>query len=425
MNAFPNVFELPDPDPESRQEAQLARQRNQPKESPVLDRLLEDFVSGREPQTTQWIRLASMVASQSFSCDVVIRVLRPNEKVASGTLPIDKLGVSIARKVGAKYAPARLKRLDLRMEDATVEVNGTEGPRERFSFEKSFLPASARVLVIGDHETPASTFDAICKAVASQLPNGEVKLFTLYWLEQHFRGALQDDRYFLSSESPLSVLSRQANPHHPTVSQEPLPAETEKIPKLVVVEPPPPVEMPVEVSAFPEPQLAEQPIPSRKSDEKKPVQASRSVQKKGARTPLWLVLVAIGAVVLVIGLVVVANKTGMFSAKYEGSDASVIPEPTEVPLAAPSAPPPPPVRQPVPESKPKGPQGIITVPAAGLRAGPSLDSKALRKSVRGNEHVTILKRKASSAGPDWIQIETKSGTVGWVWASVVREGRRK
>jgi uncharacterized protein YgiM (DUF1202 family) len=140
---------------------------------------------------------------------------------------------------------------------------------------------------------------------------------------------------------------------------------------------------------------------------------------------VWLVLVAIGAVVLVLGLIVVANKAGVFSAKYQGSDASVIPQPTEAPMAVPSAPPSPPAREPVAESKPKGPQGVITVPAAGLRAGPSLDSKALRKSVRGNEHVTILKRKASSAGPDWVQIETKSGAVGWVWASVVRESRKR
>ena len=73
----------------------------------------------------------------------------------------------------------------------------------------------------------------------------------------------------------------------------------------------------------------------------------------------------------------------------------------------------------------QGPTGTITVPSAGLRARPSISAKELITVVKKNERVTILKRVSSDSGPDWIQIATPSGKVGWVWASVVREGKAK
>jgi hypothetical protein len=422
MNAFPNVFDLPTPESEGSQEGALAPARKQANGRPDLDRFLEDFISGREPQTTQWIRLASMVASQSFSCDVVVRVLRPNEKVASGNLPIDKLGVSIARKVGAKYSPGRLKRGETRMGDFTFDPDRPAESGEEYSFDKAFLPATARILVIGDHETSAPTYEAIRIAIEHQLPKAEVKSFTLYWLEQHFRSASLDGRYFLSSASPLSVLSRQANPHHPA-EREPVPAEVAEPIAPVVLEPPVSVEPSVEAVPIPEPVVALQPVA--RSGEKKPVSPRLPAPKKHARVSSLIALVALGVIVLGVGVVVVGDKTGMFASKAQPSDASVIPEPSEAALAEPSGVQSVPVKPPVVEARPKGPQGIIAVPSSGLRAGPSLDAKPLRKSVRNNERVTILRRKPSNAGPDWLQIETQSGTVGWVWASVVREARRR
>lgn len=422
MNALPNIFDLPLPEPENRPEGQLARFRKETRGRPDLDRFLDDFISGREPQTTQWIRLASLVASQSFSCDVVIRVLRPNEKIASGTLPIDKLGVSIARKVGAKYSPGRLKRAEGQLNDFAFDPDIGGGAREKFNFDKSFLPATARVLVIGDHETPEQTLEAIRKSVEAQLPNAEVKSFTLHWLEEHFRTAPLDDRYFLSSESPLSVLSRQANPHRPEVPQEPVIVEPEPVVVPVVPVAPQLAETLEEAVAAAKQEPPAHPAAVPRSTARKPVQ----MDARKSRSPLWAWIVGLGAIVLVVSLIVVANKRGMFSAKFEGADASVIPEPTEAPLAEPptvqTAPAPP---APAVQAKPKGPQGVITVPSAGLRAGPSLDSNPLRKSVRSNERVTILKRKPSNAGPDWVQIQTKTGVTGWVWSSVVREGKRR
>jgi hypothetical protein len=73
----------------------------------------------------------------------------------------------------------------------------------------------------------------------------------------------------------------------------------------------------------------------------------------------------------------------------------------------------------------EGPRGIVAVPSAGLRTHPSLASAPLKTVVRANEKVRILKRVSPDSGPAWLQIETSSGKVGWVWASVVKEGERR
>jgi hypothetical protein len=459
MNAYPNVFSLPPPEGEDRPGGEPSPVRKQSASTPDLERFLEDFISGREPQTTQWIRLASMVASQSFSCDVVIRVLRPKEKVASGNLPIDKLGVSIARKVGAKYSPGRLKRVEVRSGDAVPGPGEGQGAGEEYSFDKTFLPALARVLVIGDEETSESTFEAIRLAVTGQLPKAEVKLFTLYWLEQHFRSELLDNRYFLSSASPLSVLSRQANPHNTAERGAAVQAERSAPALLPLPESPAPAEPAAEVPSAPVmdaasllasglalaaeeetgPAQAEASVPAPAEDgvpEKLPSsvhnvsraekkRAAPQPSKSSARIPPWSALLVLGILVLGVGFVVVGSRTGMFASNAEPADALVVPAAAEMlavePPAVVSAPEP----RVAAQVRPKGPQGIIAVPSAGLRVGPSLDAKALRKSVRNNERVTILRRKPSNAGPDWVQIETKSGTVGWVWSSVVREVRKR
>jgi len=374
---------------------------------------LQDFVTGREPQTTQWIRLASMVASQSFSCDVVVRVLRPKEKSASGNLPLDRLGISIARKVGAKYSPARLKRIQGTPENFVHDPSNPGAAHEAYKFDKSFLGATARILVISDEDPSSVTLDAIRAAVNKELPEAEIKSFTLQWLEEHFQSAPLDDRYFLSSESPLSVLSREANPHRPDdtpqlaqpdvvrLDVQPTPAEEKK---AAAVKP---------VHVHPRRAKAKPAAPAVQN-------AKRSLS---ARSRMTLVFVAMA--VLAVGILVLGSANGFLFRKTPSPMVpDYIPEPAEQILVEPVNTEAPKV-QPVVESKPKGPRGIITVPSAGLRSGPSLSAKAVKTTVKNKERVTILKRRSADVGPDWVQIETKSGVVGWVWASVVKEQKRK
>jgi hypothetical protein len=90
--------------------------------------------------------------------------------------------------------------------------------------------------------------------------------------------------------------------------------------------------------------------------------------------------------------------------------------------------PPPPAAHPVRAEEPAYPQGVVIVPDAGMRQSASLDARMVGKAtLRNGEQVSIMKKQRPDFGPSWVQIKTKSGKVGWVFASVVQErkARRK
>jgi hypothetical protein len=370
-----------------------------------LSKFYVDFKAGAEPQTTQWIRLASLVASHSFSCDIVIRTLGSKENVADGSTSLDKLGVAIARKTNAKYCPSRLQKV----------TNGLEGffdggERGQYKFDKSFLPAKARVLVIGDPDTKQATFDAITKSILEALPEAEVKIFTLAWLGEHVKGAHLDGKYFMSHASPAGLLHEGADTPvvPPALTREEKGKKVKKEPAKVAAR-----------SAKGKKHSAKSPVPTNLPSA--PLQT-------GSRKKIMGKLFIAAAAFLITALAIMAlvsrswvpgkwSQPGgqdLFAAKQV---QPVEPKPVAAPAPEKKAP-----NIPA-ERKPDGPTGIVTVPRVGLRSGPSLSSKPVKASVKNNERVTILRRRASSAGPDWIQVRTSKGTVGWVWASVLREVR--
>jgi hypothetical protein len=258
------------------------------------------------------------------------------------------------------------------------------------------------------------TFDAIKAAVLDVLPEAEVKFFTLAWLGEHVRGAHLDSKYFLSHASPVSALQKEqgGDTVHPSPARE---SKTRKGKNGGAKEP---------VKTIRVRKEKEQPprgLPSAAG-------AGSPASQKGGKT---FYLVAAGVVVL-LGIAFLVSRN--WSVR-QGSDVrasnDLIPVQNQtqaLPEVRPAQPAsksvPPPVRR-VEKEKPTGPQGVISVPSAGLRPKPSLDAKPMKGAARNNERVTILKRRSSSSGPDWLQIETRSGRIGWVWASVVREVRKK
>ena len=70
------------------------------------------------------------------------------------------------------------------------------------------------------------------------------------------------------------------------------------------------------------------------------------------------------------------------------------------------------------------PTAVIDVPGVGLRNTPDIAAKTRPGVIKRGEGVEIIGR-SSSTGPDWVKIKTGSGKVGWVFASVVKERKRK
>jgi hypothetical protein len=70
--------------------------------------------------------------------------------------------------------------------------------------------------------------------------------------------------------------------------------------------------------------------------------------------------------------------------------------------------------------QPLRPNAVVDVPNVGLRNMPDIAGKASFGGLRRGERVEIVK-KMSGKGPAWVKIKTKSGRVGWVFASVVKE----
>jgi hypothetical protein len=135
----------------------------------------------------------------------------------------------------------------------------------------------------------------------------------------------------------------------------------------------------------------------------------------------------IGAIIFLAVLVL-----GAFVLFSSGTDASFSGETSLQPLletpsrstelvSRPAASPP----APAVAKAPALPEGLVTVPEVGLRSNHSMSSKGIPGKLKRGERVAILKRHSTYSGPSWVQVRTKSGKVGWVFASVIREPRSK
>jgi hypothetical protein len=71
-----------------------------------------------------------------------------------------------------------------------------------------------------------------------------------------------------------------------------------------------------------------------------------------------------------------------------------------------------------------GPIAVVMVPGAGLRKDHSITSRIITgSSLKDGERVAILQRFSGGSGPSWVQVRTKTGKTGWVFASLVHQKR--
>jgi hypothetical protein len=297
-----------------------------------------------------------------------------------------------------------------------------------FRVDSTGLPQKARVLIVDSVMTTGATIEAIARSVKQVLPQAEVICFVLGKADGRLVNTHLNPDYFLGA-SPDAGVRIQA-PARSTVKDE---QDTDRKvagpatdhPAVVPSDPnePDSNELTIEEESMSTTTKVSvrQPQKQRMIRPAAPKAAQRSTRKNGSKSVRMYV----------IGLVVIFLILGALgplrSARNSVTNTQNLPD--ALPVAAEldagaeaddSAAPAEPVKA-VVDNYPKG---RVTVPGVGLRVNHSLESRAVARSkMRNGERVSILGRYAPNVGPRWLRIKTRSGKVGWVFASVVKESR--
>jgi hypothetical protein len=415
-----------------------------------VSRSIVDFQYNREPQTQQWIRLAES-ALPAIPCDVIVRALSSKESTSNGKYPLDLLCQHLSRRLNVPFAPERLWKF---RRTGAVKNAGGKAARLKmlfnaYEFYGSSLPPHARVLIVDDLITTGATASSIAAAIRKELPDAEVRLFALARTDPHLVQAHLER--FTSAPVEEPAVPIEANPHldekyffrsaSPSLAQPPVrPRKTPPITPPVLPRPPAPrVELPTSPAViipadkiFGEEELPvtdSGPVPPPRVEPASVLparpRAVAQVPQAPAGTKRFLnpVFIGIGAAVIVFIGFFLMNQ---LSVKEPGRQELPPPE-TTVPPVVETKPQPSPIV--APPKKDRRPRGLINVPSIGLRAGPTIDTTILQVDVKEGEEVVILQTVSAAAGPDWLQIRTKGGAVGWVFTGVVTpdtsNGRRR
>lgn len=134
-------------------------------------------------------------------------------------------------------------------------------------------------------------------------------------------------------------------------------------------------------------------------------------------------MIAGGLVLLVLGIGLViplrGPKDAMASEDLVPPPVPVAPPPTEAAFAAP------PADQAAPNTKAQeltGPLGVVNVPGVNLRSTSSIEGRLVPKgALRRGELVSVVQHHSPGNGPSWIQVRTRSGRSGWLFASLISE----
>jgi hypothetical protein len=348
---------------------------------------VEDFKNGVEPQTSRWVSLAAELAGNSGEYDVIIRSLGSDELSRQTGSPLDRLCEEIAKKGNSRYQPARLskKRITRKLQGLGGKAGHMKELHDSFEFVGDGLKSDARILVVDDMLATGATLETIALAVNEALPRSHVSGFVLSRAGgPNAVNSIEPD-FFTSPEGASAPAAVKVAPAKPDA----LRARTKGV--------------------------AEAPPVRGKHVPTKPV--SRSTNRRtvsiGAAFGIILAFAAVGAILpLRSGAKEPPREVRIEALMLPPAETTSVSTRIEDPVPAPPA-----------VIKPKYLHpAIVTMPSAGLRANHSVDARSLHKAtVHEGEKVEILKRFSANSGPDWLQLRTRSGDVGWVMASVVKE----
>ncbi|MEW6512164.1 MAG: hypothetical protein AB1428_14530 [Bacteroidota bacterium] len=380
----------------------------------LISRSLHDFKDGCEPQTSRWVNLAAPLVSKELQFDIIVRALGSSEEKATAGTPLDKLCEAIARSSGAAYAPQRLEKVSAVRALTTL---GGRAARQKeleraYRFDPSGLPSPVRILVVDDLATTGATLEAISSAIRDAHPEAHVVCFTLARVEAQMQNTHLDPNFFLHGSGMRSEKDTQR-----AVTTVRVASVGQGVGR--------PVTVPAsKASSFARLTTRHASHAAARVTAKPLTSPDIRVQTSG-KTPVPTPPKGLDTRVYVVGLLLslmLLGATILFPAKKDQGGVA----PQFVQLVAQNA-----IKSPdpIPERRPStsmtaGKPGIVTVPSSGLRMNHSMASRIVPKTiVKNRERVEILRKYSSPTGPDWLQVRTKTGAVGWVVASVVKEVR--
>jgi hypothetical protein len=356
-----------------------------------ISQCVQDFRSGAEPQTSRWLTLVEEVAAELGTFDLIIRALGSSETSAKRGNPLDRLCEVLARGTNSHYQPARLtkSRPTKKLQGLGGRVAHQKELADVYAFDGLGLRNEARILVVDDMLATGATLEAIAAVIHRTLPAALVEGFVLSRAGNAGSTNSLEPEYFVSATA--AIIPR----FEAVASARTTHRRTEAKGRAAKSEPP-----------------------------KKAVPAKVQVRRSERRTTYIMTAVGVLLAAVIIGAMVphrpeakdhateITNER--LSMMIKETETQQPPEPDTVT-----------VRPAAPEQKFLHP-GVITTPSIGLRTNHSFDSKSLRGTVvRLGERVEILRRHVADSGPDWLQVRTKGGQVGWALASTITERRAR
>jgi hypothetical protein len=354
-----------------------------------ISQYIRDFRNWVEPQTSRWISLVLPPICSAGPFDVIVRALGSGETTAQVNGPLDRLCEAIAQQCGARYVPELLTKN--RTTRTLQGLGGRAGHRKElagaYEFQGSGITPGSRILVVDDIMSTGSTLEAVGSAIKKSVPGSEITGFVLGKAGMTSNAHLDPGYFVATEEGPMAERKATATATNSSPRSKP----RRRVSAQKSRKPPAPAKAPA-------------PPPSAK---RKPA--------------MMMYVISIVFAFVVLGAIV-PLRSGKTTPPPEAIDLESFRPPAHVEQEMP-APAAPAKEFRAPVARKNLHPAIVTIPSVGLRTHHSLESKTVpRGGIRNGERVEIIDRY-SGVGPGWLQVRTKTGKTGWVFASVIKEVR--